>query len=576
MRFAVLLTYREVFRQEPSHEDLGRILSKYKRAELLFLFAKVNCLLTTWQNKPNYDIDAKLVRLFLPHLSSAIREMQRLEPPRVVFSRSSLLFLMKQACQLSPDEGRAANTAEAHGDVGRAILLANDLLLPCVPKSEGDKLKKAANLLPFSDYISTDHCAIEIGRSGIMFDEIAVTQKIKQRKDFLDLGGLFQRSFDISHTEFAQMVFCCAAKFLMIKEENLASREALVIRPTFFQKSIASDEVVSAFFRHVAISESQLAERVRESAERPPDDFTLLQSFPLVEIAPKVYTCLDPGFFMDKAGRSMYWALFSALSQNEKKRLPGFWGAVFEDYVNSILSGSYGANGVFIPEPKFPNGDPAFDACLLEGSRLVVFEHKSSFLRADCKYGGDSEKLLDELELKFIEGEADGAKGLAQLKNGLLRFLKGEPINGIRAEAVNTIYPALVCLDTSMAVPFIGSFLADKFHEMLPRKSTKKRVTPVFTLNVADVENLLGYLRTLRLTDILDSFYERDKKLLTSMSFTSVPLLKGIEPGLNPVRQKFLTYTRALAENLFGAEAVAAAAASTEASPAKAEPYRAA
>ncbi len=56
-QFAVLVTYREIFGKDPKIEELHAILSKYGRCELLFLLAKLNCLLGTWQNTPNFEED---------------------------------------------------------------------------------------------------------------------------------------------------------------------------------------------------------------------------------------------------------------------------------------------------------------------------------------------------------------------------------------------------------------------------------------------------------------------------------------------------------------------------------------
>src|SRR5207244_4183510 len=153
-------------------------------------------------------------------------------------------------------------------------------------------------------------------------------------------------------------------------------------------------------------SEPALAEKVRKSSSsRPGDDLTIFQAFPLIEIADGLYTCLDPGFLIEKAGRGLFWILFTALHDHQRNKLATFWGAVFEVYVNNILQQCYKAEGTFIPEPKFPNGDQAFDACLVERGSLVVFEHKSSTIRADSKYGGNVEKLKEELHLKFIDGD---------------------------------------------------------------------------------------------------------------------------------------------------------------------------
>jgi len=144
----------------------------------------------------------------------------------------------------------------------------------------------------------------------------------------------------------------------------------------------------------MTISESVLQKRFASRASGPEMTSRCFQAYPLVEIARDIHTCLDPGFLVEKAGRGLFWTIFSELQSKQRNRLFSFWGAVFEVYVNSILRQSYKARGRYIPEPKFPNGDPAFDACLLEGQRLLVFEQKSSTIRADCKYGGNVAKLM--------------------------------------------------------------------------------------------------------------------------------------------------------------------------------------
>jgi len=106
-----------------------------------------------------------------------------------------------------------------------------------------------------------------------------------------------------SYITFSQLVFGCATKFLNVRLEDLASPEAMILRSTFFQKSAIPPEKAKQFFQKMTISESVLAEKIRESSERPGDDFTLFQAYPLVEIARDIHTCLDPGFLVEKAGR---------------------------------------------------------------------------------------------------------------------------------------------------------------------------------------------------------------------------------------------------------------------------------
>jgi hypothetical protein len=247
--------------------------------------------------------------------------------------------------------------------------------------------------------------------------------------------------------------------------------------------------------------------------------------------------------------------LFSGISNEQRNKLASFWGAIFETYVNSILEQSYKGKGSFIPEPKFPNGDQAFDACLVERGCLVVFEHKSSTLRADAKYGGDIPKLKKELDVKFVAGDEEGAKGLAQLNKSLLRFLRGETIAALTCADVNTIYPCLICLDGSVSVPYIGRYFKEQFKMVFPRKEFRQTVTPVFTLNISDLENLLGYLEDIMLSDILESFYSENRSMLTSLSSSNVPILKGAKQGPNLVREGFAKFASKLERDLFPNEA---------------------
>ncbi|MCL4524533.1 MAG: hypothetical protein M1453_00365 [Acidobacteria bacterium] len=548
---AVLVTYREIFRKEPERADLRKILAAYKRAEVFFQLAKLNCLLGSWKNKPAFDIDQKLTQLLLPTISNQIDQMRHGRVERIVFSRITILFLMKQACFASPDNGLTLGTPQALHALGIACLMANDLLLSLTPSPSDGTLGRLASLLPFSDYISQDHYPLEIARSQKIFDEVSQLPVLRTRTDYMNVSALFQDAMGFSHSIFAALIFGCATKFLSISVDDLRSPEAMILRSTFFQRSTVATETTDLFFRKIAISESELADKIRSSCERPGDDFTVFQRFPLIQMAPGIYTCLDPGFLVEKAGRGLYWTLFFEVSPEQRKKLPAFWGAIFEAYVNSVIGGSYKAKGRFVPGPKFANGDQAFDACLVEGHNLVACEHKSSILRADCKYGGDVGRLKAELHLKFIEGDDEGAKGLAQLKKSLLRFLNGEDIDGISSKDITRIYPTLICLDQSAVVPYMGRYFNEQFHAGFPRRTFRQIITPVFTLNVSDIEHLLGYLESFRLSDIFDSYYQKNKSILASISGSEIPLLNGAQSGRNIVKEGFSEFGRKMESNLF-------------------------
>jgi len=410
-----------------------------------------------------------------------------------------------------------------------------------------------ANILPFSDYVSHDHYPMEIGRTQLIFNEIVALPQLIARTDFIDLLALFQEHFEFDQKTFCELVFGCTTKFLSPKLEDLESDpEMAVLRTKYFAKSQIAGDTITRFFIKVTVTESEFVERIKGLEGRPGDDLTIFQTYPLIEIAKDIYACLDPGFLMDKAGRGLYWSLFRKVRDDQRGKLAAFWGAVFESYVNYVLQKNYSGRGTFIPEPKFSNGEAAFDACIVEGRDLLVFEHKSSVIRADAKYGGDASKLKKELELKFVEGDEEGAKGLTQLNNHLVRFLNGDSLAGIRADDIDRVYPVMVCLESAMVGPYLAKYLNGRFNDIYARKRYRQVVTPVFTLAITDVENLLGYLQSFPLSDILESYYSTNKAMFTSLSSSVVPLLKKAKPQRNIVSESFEQFSEKMAADLFG------------------------
>jgi hypothetical protein len=458
---------------------------------------------------------------------------------------------MKESCIACTENGKDPNNVSGREAVGMACLMANDLLLPFVPSPDDGTLRRLAVVLPFSDYIAHDQLPIELARAQRMFPIASETKEFEKRNDFVDLESEFASKLGMSHQTFSELVFGCSTKFLNVKLQDLSSPEAMVVRSTFFRHSSISAATVEQFFRKVAITDGELAERIQNAANRPADDFTVLQAFPLIRISQGFFICLDTGFLIDKAARGLFWTLFAELQATQKSKLFSFWGAVFEAYVNGMIDHAYKAGGRFFAGPSFENGDPAFDACLLEGRRLLVFEHKSSTIRADCKYGGDPEKLKAELHLKFVEGDEAGAKGVTQLSKSIIRFLDGESLEGISRAEITKIYPCLVCLDNTVGVPYFARYLNEQFRMIFPRKKFKQTITPVMTLNISDVENMLGYLDKVTISDILESYYSNNRAMLSSISMSNVPLLMCAAQGRNVVREGFTQFGLRMEKDLF-------------------------
>jgi hypothetical protein len=158
----MLITYREVFLKEPRLEDLHSILKKYRRKDVIAFLGTLNCLLGTWRNEPQIDLDRELSNDILSSQRERLEIIRKPPIDRAVFSRLTLLYVVKQSCIACTDDGLNLLTAAARNDLGICCLMANDLALPFMPSKSDNTLHKLANLLPFTDYVSTDHYPMEI------------------------------------------------------------------------------------------------------------------------------------------------------------------------------------------------------------------------------------------------------------------------------------------------------------------------------------------------------------------------------------------------------------------------------
>src|SRR5712664_1166769 len=136
--FAVLITSRDILKREPKIEDLSLILQKYQRREVINFLGKLNCLLGTWKNEPNVEWDSKFANYLLPQYALQLNAIRRGKAVRLLFSRLTLLYVLKQACLSCPDEGLPVTTVTGRSDMGVSCLIANDLAVPFTPSRVDD------------------------------------------------------------------------------------------------------------------------------------------------------------------------------------------------------------------------------------------------------------------------------------------------------------------------------------------------------------------------------------------------------------------------------------------------------
>ena len=82
--------------------------------------------------------------------------------------------------------------------------------------------------------------------------------------------------------------------------------------------------------------------------------------------------------------------------------------------------------------------------------------------------------------------------------------------------------------------PYLNLVYDERFDSADLRRCYRKTVTPLFSLTVHDLENVLPHTGRHGFTAIPESFYRGNRKMGSELSQSSVPLLLGESPGRNP------------------------------------------
>lgn len=363
-----------------------------------------------------------------------------------------------------------------------------------------------------------------------------VVPRLATRSDYVDIAAMFTAATGIKARQFCELAFGAAVRFITNVETQLNDPStAFLLTPTYFQQTAVAEDDIRTFFARLSTTPADLQAQSRQNG--PGADFRAFQRNPLIEYTAGTYLCIDPGFLLDKAGSSLYWTLHEAT--NRRQDLLTSWCGLIEFYVHWLFAETYQGRGQWLPAPQFATGGEACDLCLVEGSELVLFEVKASVLTAQAKYGFSADTLISELYKKAIKGDDGERKGVAQLLHNAHRFLSGDDILGVNRTQVQTIYPVLVFLDHGFTAPYLNLLYNEHYGSALLRRQYRRRVTPLFSLTIDDLENTLPHTHQHAFTDILESYYRANRNMYGELSHSSVPILLGETPGRDPVRQRF-------------------------------------
>ena len=520
-------------------DELVAEISKYERSSILWICAEIVCRVQLWarpalHNRRNYL--GYLRDFFEPSESQVlIAGSESTSPFRLLFNRRQIGLVAKLALKHCANGFDARNRRNSLGVI---FLMANDQLdhglLEGVPAEGADardrNLRLVTEMVAVQEGASPDIANL-FTRGHLMMTRYP--QQLADAHDFVDVAGDFERKIGLSLVEFEAMVFAIHSRFgAQLSNQIVLNPNLLPLRPGDFATTAITPDKVHACLKFVSVLPDEIAKEIIAS-DNGANDATPFRKYPMVQHidpgesgSPEAHLMIDNLAFLEKAQTGPYWVANEAHSED----LRTFWGAVFERYVNDLLSRACsGTTARFFPDPR-QVGNPDIQICdglLATEDVVVLMEYKANMFRADSKYRGDRVRLLKEIEKKWVRNEKGSKKGVEQLAAAVRLLFDGDApqttFPNVEWVKIRRVHLCLVTLD-SLGETIGMSALLNTF---LPETLDVTRyptgfVSALHCLDIASLERASAYFDTMTLPEILSRWLQLSPDLTASLSMVNL------------------------------------------------------
>jgi len=557
LEMGVVVSFSEIFNRPATLEGAREILSQYKREAVLLVLAKLSAALRIW-SRPDYQRDNGLARDVFKNARRAEAHSMAGNPRRLFFTRLGVLAAARLALSAC-NRPEASNITEPQqaAHVLACCLMMNELTSSTAP------LTGVADLLvhQLANHNAMAHYDFrgDLLRSLEMFERNRAL--LASQPGTVDLEAEFRRVTGLSPRQFIELCLVIGTPYRMMNAGSLISDD-----PTFFvdknrfANMKISDAELTSFFGTVAQTAQQLAEYLPTRGERPLADTTVFQSWPVIQVdGAERYYCCDVASLMDKTGRGLYWTLFGAADVRTKSKLGGTYGRAFEAYLHDCVQRAEFAADSYVDSPKFSYGAEVCDGLFIDGSHIILCEYKSSVLTAEAKLSGRLDLLEPDLRKKFVTGDAEGRKGIAQLSRSIDRLLTGEPVTGLPSRNWSLLQPVMVCLEDAMLCPGMSRHLNDEFDRTPLNKRSRIRVAPLTLIDIEHFEDLLPDMKAFGFGTLLEDYYRSHMRTaggghdqLVAFRRKNIPFLDDKPERADEKEAAFRRFFAELGTRLFG------------------------
>jgi len=565
---AIPISYSEIYDTKPTDEQFSELLSSFNTEPTFISLSMWDLILSLAEgDSEKYEY---LQYFFIRNLVRVDRQEQVLraaalgsESPRPLFGRWQLLTLMKRVLLETTDGGDQdpRHDEGARRKLGDACLMLNDLLFTAEQMARLEKKEGADERERIHDELMTQWFPqSELIHVPDVFQAVARNDEYinifdRRAAEFSFSGGqtLAQRFEQLTGLDIRQYLRLYFGVYVLHNQLEGKHPDEINANPgiiNFDTERLFSNMDFSAgekeiFFRLAVTDLPSLVDGVREDADSGRAwqfDFTTFRDHPLVSIPgnERGFTCIAYPFLVEKLASGIYHTILNSWPEGhqERGRFQGYWGKVFEQFVNDRLREEYPPSTLanqFYANPYFNKKKncsvEVADAAIDYGDSLVMLEHKGGYLSLGEKYSDDAGKLLAGVAEKFGLSKAvrQLSRSIGMLFNEDVEKRdtfselgeKRHPVhtfNGDDVRRIRKIYPVLVVQDFSMSSGFMNRRLKLQFSEKLREYRLRPdiHVRPLSLLTVENLENILEYLREIRLTDFLDEYAnERHQPLST-------------------------------------------------------------
>jgi hypothetical protein len=518
-RFAVFITWDELYGSLPTKEEVCDVLKQFNRQSTILLLARIgiHLFLERFRRKDQETIELQsfLIRNFWNDevLDQAKKKLgsERLDFRRGFHLQQVLTLLKWAVLYASPTGGiEPDKDIDARYALGTCLLKASDLLLSTPMRDAIGRARQSRSPKRCPRVQLHVGAGNEINNpppvvNAVVRNEAIFGEILRKSKGTFDVCGRFKERTGLSVESYVDMTLGALAIYLCRTQKELIDNPGLsVINPdTFFGEVVPLDQAQKYWQMESNTIEALEAELSMKTELQPQQDFTAFRMKPFLRLEAGSVVCVNPGFLQEKLEIGLFWTMVNSLEGEDRKKAFDTWGELFQVYISETFERAVNrSREKYIPFPAFSgkkHHHEAFDGMLLSDRICAVLECKGGFLPNKAKYAEEIDQFLGSLDQKF--GSADGA-GIEQLVRKIGQLFADDEKDQRRLAdfdlaKVEVVIPVLIVQDNFVSSFLTIPWLARLFRDSMRKKKLKRNVvwTSLLVLHVEDVENLNAYIK---------------------------------------------------------------------------------